>query len=312
MKNKTLLFILSLFFAGGVMAQNSRIGQHESISSWTTPKSSFATVEEGQTIAQEIIDVVGLKPNFEIRAANIPNAAAVTYGGKRYILYNPNFINQLVKQTGSKWAAVSVLAHEIGHHLNGHTITGSGSQPAIELEADEFSGFVLRKMGASLADAQAAMKLLAMEKASRTHPGQTDRLTSIAKGWNNADAQITGKPVARTTPQEPRRQQTTVSTPRPAPSRNTGTVSHPAISERHIIGQVRFNADPSSNYYVTTQYNLVRVDNNRLSVIGKLTTLNSRQYPYLIYDEANTQLLVDTRGNILTRNGRKVGTLTGR
>lgn len=310
MKNKTLLFLLSLFFAGGVMAQNSRIGQHESISSWTTPKSSFATVEEGQTIAQEIIDVVGLKPNFEVRAANIPNAAAVTYSGKRFILYNPNFINQLVRQTGSKWAAVSVLEHEIGHHLNGHTITGSGSKPAIELEADEFSGFVLRKMGASLTDAQAAMKLLATEKASRTHPGQSDRLTSIAKGWNSADAQITGKPVARTTPQETRRSQTTVSTPRP--SRNTGTASQTVISDRQIIGQVRFSADPSSTYYVTTQYNLVRVNNNRLSIIGKLTTLNSRQYPYLLYDEANTQLLVDTRGNIVTRNGRKVGTLTAK
>lgn len=312
MKNKTLLFLFSLFFAGGVMAQNSRIGQHESISSWTTPKSSFSTVQEGQTIAQEIIDVVGLKPNFEIRAASIPNAAAVTYGGKRFILYNPNFINQLSRQTGNKWAAVSVLAHEIGHHLNGHTITGSGSQPAIELEADEFSGFVLRKMGASLTDAQAAMKLLATEKASRTHPGQYDRLTSIAKGWNNADAQVTGRPVARTTPQENRRPQNTVSTPYPTPSRNTGRVSTPVISERQIIGQVRFTADPSSNYFVTTQYNLVKVNDNRLSVIGKLTTLNSRQYPYLIYDEANTQLFVDTRGNILTRTGRKVGILTAK
>lgn len=308
MKNRFLILIASLFFTIGALAQSSeRIGSHESIAKWNpSSTTSFTNSTQGRNIVQEIIDIVGLKPNFEVREANIPNAAAVTYAGKRYILYNPNFITQLEKSTGTKWAAISVLAHEIGHHLNGHTITPSGTPQQSELEADEFSGFVLRRMGAGLADAQAAMKKLATINASRTHPGQNDRLTSIADGWNKADAQIAGrkyepktKPVANTQPVAVNRN--------PAP-----TQRQTAIDDRNIIGDVRFKADPNSSYYVTTRYNLVRVKNNQLAVIGKLAQLNSNKYPYLIYDEANTQLLVDVYGNILTKQGAAVGKLSAR
>ncbi|HEU4470162.1 MAG TPA: hypothetical protein VFR58_03685 [Flavisolibacter sp.] len=310
MKNPILFLVFSLLFSTGLFAQSTgRIGSHDAIGKWSPSgsASSFTTVAEGRSIAQEIIDIVGLKANFEVREANIPNAAAVVYGGKRYVLYNPNFIRQLEQTTGTRWAGISVLAHEIGHHLNGHTITATGSQPALELESDEFSGFVLRKMGASLTEAQAAMKTLASVRSSRTHPGQYDRLTAIEDGWNKADGQLTG------------RKHTTKSRPAaaPAPQQNRVAVNkapagQTSIDQRSIIGYVRFNADAGSDYYVTSRYNLVKVKNNQLSVIGKLASLNSRQYPYLIYDEANTQLLVDTRGNIVTRQGRQVGTLSAK
>lgn len=313
-----LLSIFTLILSLTLSAQTGRIGQHERLSSSWNPslRSSFASVSEAKHYAQEIIDVVGLRPNFEVMAANVQNAAAVTYNGKRYVLYNPTFINQLVQRTGNKWAAVSVLAHEIGHHLNGHTSAGTGSHPAIELEADEFSGFVLRKMGASLADAQAAMRVLASQYASKTHPAQHDRLTYIARGWQTADDQMAGRDVAKVPEMKPQRQTTTsypqrtTTTNRTASSRNTPVRrSQPAISTRDILGIVRFNADPRSQYYITSGYNLVKVSNNRLSVMGKLTSLNSRQYPYMIYDN-NTQLLVDSRGTIITRNGKTVGYLT--
>ena len=122
-----LLSIFTLVLSLTLSAQTGRIGQHERLSSSWNPslRSNFASVSEAKHYAQEIIDVVGLRPNFEVMAANVQNAAAVTYNGKRYVLYNPTFINQLVQRTGNKWAAVSVLAHEIGHHLNGHTSAGT-------------------------------------------------------------------------------------------------------------------------------------------------------------------------------------------
>src|SRR5690606_36517304 len=80
--------------------------------------------------------------------------------------------------------------HENGHHLNGHTLSSRGSNHADELEADEFSGFVLRKMGASLAGAQAAMRVLAEKQASATHPARADRLAHISKGWQQANLQL--------------------------------------------------------------------------------------------------------------------------
>lgn len=294
MKNRILFIILAFILPVSVFAQSGRIGSHEAISWKPTSPAAFASVSEGERIARDILSSIGLEPNFEVRTANIPNAAAVSYNGKRYILYNPKFISQLEKATGTRWAGISVMAHEIGHHLNGHTSTAASSQPALELEADAFSGFVLKKMGASLQEAQAAMNTLASAKASRTHPGRSDRLASIAAGWNKA-AGISGvKDVARATP---------------APqARNTSTT---AIHAKNIIGQVHFKSDPRTQYFVTTRYNLVRVRNNQLAVIGKLSTLNNRQYPYVISDN-NTQLLVDNYGNILTRQGRNVGRLSAK
>jgi hypothetical protein len=309
MKNRFLLSLFSLFLSVAVMAQTGRIGEHSNITKWTVPTNSFNAASQGKQIAQQIIDAIGLKPSFDVQAANIDNAAAVVYGGKRYVLYNPTFINNLVKTTGTEWAAISVLAHEIGHHLNGHTVTARGSQPALELEADEFSGFVLRKMGATLAQAQSAMKTLASAKASRTHPGQYDRLASIEKGWNHADDQLAGRPV-RKAPEFTQSRIETVQTRdvvRNTPATTTGSRS--ALDSRYILGDVYFTADPSSTFHVTTNYNLVKVGNSGLSVLGKLAKLNSSQYPYVLYDEANTQLLVDRKGNILTRQGRQVGYL---
>lgn len=144
-----------------------------------------------QGIVTNIMSVIGLKPNFELRVANVPNAAAVLIKGKRYILYNPKFMEDITTATGTNWAAISILAHEIGHHLNGHTLDNVGSRPKTELEADEFSGFVLRKMGATLEEAQAVMGIIASLKGSHTHPAKSDRLAYIATGWNNAAPQAT-------------------------------------------------------------------------------------------------------------------------
>jgi hypothetical protein len=107
-------------------------------------------------MVNRILNSVGLKPRFEVKAANVPNAAAMIYNNQRYILYSQNFVEMVNRTTKTDWGAVSIVAHEIGHHLNGHTLLQVGSRPSNELEADEFSGFVLQRMGATMLEAQAA------------------------------------------------------------------------------------------------------------------------------------------------------------
>jgi hypothetical protein len=136
-----------------------------------------------------IMNTIGLKQNFSIHSANVPNASALVSGNSRYILYNPQFMQSVRNSAGVDWTSYTILAHEVGHHLNGHTIQRGGSNPAIELEADEFSGFVLGKMGAGLAEAQAAMRLIASPKTSKTHPAKHLRLHAIEKGWRKAKVQ---------------------------------------------------------------------------------------------------------------------------
>lgn len=146
----------------------------------------FSSVSEARSIINDIMDVSDVQQNFRVEATTqVDNAAAVIYQNVRYILYNPSFIYQLDNAARDKWASISVIGHEIGHHLLGHTLDGRGSQIPKELDADEYSGIVLRRMGASLQQAQLAMKLISSPYASATHPGESDRLAAIARGWNS-------------------------------------------------------------------------------------------------------------------------------
>jgi TPR repeat protein len=140
----------------------------------------------------DMLDILGLFKNFVIvECPNINNAIAkniISEGGLkiRYILYDPMFFEKMNERTATNWAAKSILAHEIGHHLNGHALNNIGSTHQFEIEADEFSGFVLGKMGASLEEALSAINSLSYEKATKTHPAKMDRLASIEKGWQSA------------------------------------------------------------------------------------------------------------------------------
>ncbi|MBK7146386.1 MAG: TPM domain-containing protein [Xanthomonadales bacterium] len=153
----------------------------------------------GQQVVAEIMKYTGLPQNFDVLPhPQVPNAAAVILVGDdklphRVIAYNERFMADVQKATANNnWAPVSIMAHEVGHHLSGHTIQPGGSQPPTELEADKFSGYVLYKMGALLADAQKAMNTLVPEADGPTHPGRGKRVTAIAEGWEQACAQQGG------------------------------------------------------------------------------------------------------------------------
>jgi hypothetical protein len=134
-----------------------------------------------------ILKFSGLASNFKIYAANIDNAVATIINNNRYILYDPRLLSYTDQQSGGYWPSMSILAHEIGHHLSGHTLTNKGSNHQDELEADKFSGFILYKLGASLTQATQAIQSLGTETASLTHPSKADRLIAITKGWNEAN-----------------------------------------------------------------------------------------------------------------------------
>ena len=151
---------------------------------------------------KELVDAVGAAPNFVVRAGGVPNAAAVIQGTDRYIVYNPQFIQQIKDKTRSNWSIYSILAHELGHHFNGHTLLPGGSRPDLELQADEFSGHLMFTMGATLEQAEQAMKTLSPLEDGPTHPGRNKRLAAIEKGWSKAQGTTPAK-TGTTTPPGP-------------------------------------------------------------------------------------------------------------
>jgi hypothetical protein len=345
MKKSLLLSLLFISYFGS-QAQKHPAGFHldkpidmaSILASKPTLGMGFSSVSEARTIITDIMDVVNIQQNFTVASTTqVDNAAAVVYQNQRYILYNPSFINKLDKVANDKWASISVLAHEIGHHLLGHTLDGRGSQIPKELNADEFSGLVLRRMGASLQQSQLAMQLISSPHASATHPGQKDRLAAISKGWNSTTTQSGNgnKDIAIEYPRDDRRKSTTPAPRYPSgdgknyqsnggrniypeqgraqqPGRRVITPSYPErnnSSNQSIVYNVKFNRANGDQYFITSKNNVVKYSGNRLQVVAKIAASNKANFPYIIYDD-QVQLYVDRRGNIYSDNGRSVGYIT--
>lgn len=176
MRQAIFLFV---FIVSALISSASPVNEGRTVYSDTVAK-----IPGAPEMLQQIINATGLQPNFELREANVLNIEAVISHRKRYIYYNPTYIDRLNKLAKNKWAAMALLAHEVGHHLNGHTIKRKGSSPPLELEADEFAGFILHQLGATLEQSQEVMSYVAKDQASSTHPGRNARLLAIEKGWN--------------------------------------------------------------------------------------------------------------------------------
>lgn len=210
-------FLLILFLFGSTiaaMAQNAN--QCGIIIPPASLRSNFSSVYEAGSYIDNMLDHINWKENFEVREQNgINNAYATIIRNQRYIVYDNRFLESLDRYAGTKWASISVLAHEMGHHYRNHMVSGSGSTPPKELEADYFSGYVMAKMGAGLEEAKAAMGQIASPRASASHPAKADRLNAIANGWNSANGIA-----SQTTPRNP--------VPAPQPEQNTPPVTNDA------------------------------------------------------------------------------------
>ena len=164
---------------------------------------NFSTYKNADIALNKILDVTGMSKRFVLMECNdIQNCLATSYKGIRYILYDRNFMDVIATRTNS-WSNLSILAHEIGHHVNGHSLdlivyaSEAAEAPTLaesrqmELEADEYSGFVMYKLGASLYQAQEAVRLLCTndDDSYSTHPKLDKRLAAIEKGYNKAKVQ---------------------------------------------------------------------------------------------------------------------------
>jgi tetratricopeptide (TPR) repeat protein len=157
-------------------------------------ENSFITNEHAERVTDRILKPVGLPRNFVLfHCPHIDNAVAITFreDGVRYILYDNAFMEKL-DNDHSDWSNLTILAHEIGHHLCGHTLLTKKidleTRRKMELEADEFAGFVLYKLGATLKQAQKVINdfVPEIDDSWSTHPTKSKRLKAIEKGYNNA------------------------------------------------------------------------------------------------------------------------------
>lgn len=256
----------------------------------------FESAADAQLAVKRVLDHTGLNQNFTIRAANVDNAAAVIQGQQRMILYNQAFMLRVRDVAQTDWAAISIMAHEVGHHLQGHTILAGGSRPTIELEADRYSGFVLFRMGATLAQAQAAMNAIGSEQGSSTHPAKSARLAAITNGWIAAkDLSLNPPP---TGPVKPQQQPQAPDNSGPSPSSPVPNAPNPAAQ---YISRVVFPGDANAYFVTATDDIVARAPNGVVAIIGKKIPPTLPGFAWM-YATPSGSYGVTPTGQVMSRN----------
>jgi hypothetical protein len=240
------------------------------------------TEQQAKSAVYRIVRYSGLQPNFIVRGnPDIPTAIAFIKARKRYIEYNPSVIAGIVDSARTDWSAVSILAHEIAHHLLGHTLEPGKRHPGDELACDLYSGFILNAMGATLDESLAAMRVSGHALDTLRHPPKEARLNAIRQGWLDRDRIARGEDIARVSPPE------------------------------DLKWSISFEGDPNT-YYVNASDQVVWF--NELAepiVLGSFAASTKKAYLYIIVWNAEV-LEVDGRNSIWNQSAHGMMTPIGK
>jgi len=262
---RLLLLIASLLSASIALAQDAMLNERAA-----------------KEAVHRIVRHSGLQPDFTVlENRDIPTAIAYIKGKQRVIAYNPAFMARVMDSTCTNWSAISILAHEIAHHLLGHTLDPSNVRPGDELACDRYSGFILHAMGATKEEALSAMDVSGNPHGTENHPPKHARLAAIEQGWNEA------RMIAERVEPEP-------------------FVVHDAF--RYVVS---FTGD-ANTYYVDADNRLVWFNNYAEPIqFGRLETLFSKDPKYqLTWSEK--VYVVDGRNTIWKRTANGMQMKVGR
>lgn len=164
-----------------------------------TTNFNFNNSLELEKICNDILKKVGINDkNFRIISCNsVYNALAFIYKDERFIVADQNFLNFLNnrnEKVNDYWFYLFILSHEIGHHLNGHTLKNVPSledKRKQELECDKFAGMILRKYNAKESIVIDILKKIPHpETDNSTHPTLDKRISAALKGYNFENNEI--------------------------------------------------------------------------------------------------------------------------
>ncbi len=190
-KKCTIIFISILFSA---CVEEKVVNKEESLPKEIGPSGNVLDFGFQTNLSQDIaayktvVNIVretGLSQNFIILPGDVDKVQAYIEDNERILEYNPDFIENL--QAKKSWYGISILARQIGHHLSKHELEGGIPSVEEDIKADESAGFVLFKMGATMGEAIEALESVIADKDNHQKGiAKNTRITSLAKGWNNA------------------------------------------------------------------------------------------------------------------------------
>lgn len=147
-----------------------------------------ATTEDQSGVPQvvaEIRETLDIDTDFDVLIAeHEDNAFATIAGGRKILVVDVGFLDRLNRMTGTAWAAIQVIAHEVGHHVAGFGMDSHQN----ELNADYWSGQTLQRLGASASATTRAIMRVGTDNDTPSHPNRFRRRSSMLAGWHDAAA----------------------------------------------------------------------------------------------------------------------------
>lgn len=145
------------------------------------------------SIIHDVMDVIGItNSDIEIRSTTKFGAfSMITRNCKRrFFLYNDLFFDSVYDITQSYKSIKSICFHEIAHHLYLHPLKSKWEAHIHELEADRYSGFQMRLIGATLEESIASMEHFGNKKSTASHPEKSIRINEIKAGFFDASLRL--------------------------------------------------------------------------------------------------------------------------
>ena len=205
----TNLYIFFLFFLPSILFCQQNINRNYFGFEYAQNENCFnqnystPTDYKLEKFISEILKIIGTKNGIKVKNCEIGEYfAAQVKDGIPFLLYNEKKISNVnfqfpsindissnySKLTIKDWNIITILAHEIGHHINGHLLnqSNSPSYKQIVLEADEFSGFIINLLGGTIENAQLAiLKAILPTDLDFIYPNKKERLSAIKRGYDN-------------------------------------------------------------------------------------------------------------------------------
>lgn len=199
---RSVFFGLALVLGSfSCLSQSSTHTPHIAFCGYSLDKGFYGTPESRSFITREarsggsdgIVEVI--QRMEQVMSFDVPisvyvsedenNCYATISGSRRILVADVEFLEAMNRASSTKWAAISIIAHELGHHIAGfnhHADRRDG-----ELDADYWSGYILAKLGASRdATTMCMLALPGNEEESVTHPSKYRRVPAIRAGWDDA------------------------------------------------------------------------------------------------------------------------------
>lgn len=190
----TVIFmVFSLSITGQVRIQLKEGCNYTSGVNTMSELYGYAPSEDARTIINKILQIFGIPANrYQVIAGNVNNAMATREGGTNYIVYNELFISKFRQNVEQEYAIYSILAHELGHLIQGHDLGEKDpvTRARYELEADEFSGTALRSLCSTQEQALTAIRSLRASIQDPLYPPFSAREQMIATSWRKRDQEI--------------------------------------------------------------------------------------------------------------------------